>query len=297
MSTPQRHEAVRELASSLIPIRPLRPWLKRPWPGEDGKAMTLDYDPALAWFEAHPDSNIGACLAPIANSPIVVVDIDICDVAENERQKVWAHLASVGVTTKSQTWIQRTGRDNWQVFYWWSPWNPAPPLRQVDAGKMHVDLLSNGYVVIAPSDTNLEPPKAPGAKGGGPYRWVKGHGPEDIPLAQVDEPPEALIKWWQDEAAMQPDPALPRLIIDGDTEDGSPITSHRNVTLAKIAGSLALRYGPAETRDRLHAINRARCQPPLGEREVDTIVGSINRREDGGRASVLVPAANAWMLG
>ena len=276
-----------ELASNLIPIRPLKPGLKRPWPGPDGKALTLGHpDLVEAFYRQHPEANVGACLAPIDHSPIIVVDIDICDVAEPERVKVWAHLKALGVSTQDTVWVQRTGRDNWQVFYWALELGDTLPLRHIDAGGMHVDLLANGYVVAAPSNTRDEPPRTPGTKGGGPYRWVGGRSPWDYGLSSVSEPPPALMQWWRDEVALLPDPTISRTAPADYRNNGLsavaglPITAKRNVTLTSIAGVLARTVGPSELAVQLREINRMRCIPPLPDREVEAIIRSINGRED-----------------
>ena len=280
MSNHGPRETALELASNLIPIRPLRPGLKRPWPGLDGKALTLGHpDLVAAFYEKHPEANVGACLAPIDHSPIAVVDIDICDVAPEERQKVWTLLGSLGVSTKDTVWVQRTGRDNWQVFYW--VLDMELPLRHIDAGGMHIDLLANGYVVIAQSNTKDEPPKTPGVKGGGPYRWVPSKSPWDYSLSSVSEPPKALIAWWREQVVALPDPST-SAIQASYTDDGkTPITTKRNVTLTSIAGVLAMQYGPAEMAQQLRVINQQRCIPPLPASEVETIIRSINGRENG----------------
>ena len=90
--------------------------------------------------------------------------------------------------------------------------------------------------------------------------------------------------------------ALARLLemagsLAGDTDDGTdaggvvrevlgePIReNHRNTALASVAGSLRDRGLDAETiRVVLLDVNRLRCAPPLEEREVSGIAGSISR--------------------
>lgn len=282
MPLPSTKDTALELVSNLIPIRPLRPYRKPPWV-VDGKTLTLSrYEDVERFYTAHPVAGVGACLAPIDASPIVVVDIDICDVPELERPRVWEKIAELGVTTKAKVWAQMTGRQNYQVFYWWQP-GDALPIRHVNAENLHVDLLANGYVVVAPSDTREEPPKKPGALGGGPYRWLRGKSPWDYSLAEVDPPPDRLLEWWRSlttaHASAGGGVILP--------PDGEPITSSRNVTLTKLAGYLAKTFGPAEMAVRLRRVNQERCRPPLPAMEVETIIQSINHREDNSRAGDL----------
>ena len=278
-------ETVKELTMSCIPVRPLKPGKKAPWPDASGAAQTYAAwrgEEAQTWFRQHPEANMGACLSPIDASPIVVVDVDLSDVPTNEHQRVWARLAAVDVVRCPTTWIQRTGRGNFQFFYFLSAFE-QPPLRHTNADGLHIDLLSNGYVVVPPSNTNLEPPKHPGAKGGGPYQWVRGYDPWTVPLSDLTAAPPKLLAWWQSLTATSTLPPSAPLSVEGTGN----ITEYRNVTLTRMAGALSVKYGPDESGRRLRRINLERCVPPLPEREVATIIASIGKREDTGRAKDL----------
>lgn len=266
------------------------PGLKRPWLGSDGKVLTLGHwDLVEAFYCEHPEANVGACCAPIEGSPIIVVDIDICDVEEQERGKVWKILGDLGVTLKDTVWAQRTGRDNYQVFYWAPSWEVALPKRHMNAGGLHIDLIANGYVVVAPSDTSQEPPKKPGIKGGGPYRWINGKSPWDLNLSDVNRAPATLLTWWRnqvEQAAFHPDPTLPdiRRLQRGNSALDTILAEqyigeYRNVNLTKVAGRLALHHNEGELLALLRGINQTHCRPPLPDREIVTIARSIAGRE------------------
>jgi len=256
----------------------------RPYRGDQGKALTIqDPDEVKEFYRTHPEANLGACLSPIGHSPIVVVDVDICDVPEGEKENVWAQLKELGVTTKAAVWAQRTGRDNYQVFYWVG--SRDIPLRHVNAGGLHIDLLCNGYVVVAPSDTSKEEPKVAGLKGGGPYRWLNGHSPWEIPISAIEELPEAALGWWSEQAAApvrsssaEGESAEGR---NGVTEllTGPLIGDYRNVGLTRVAGRLAQKHRKEDLLPILLGLNQTRCSPPLPEREIEAIAHSISSRE------------------
>lgn len=283
-------EAAREFARNLIPVRPLRPGRKPPLPDASGAAMTLaDPDQALEFFQQHPEANLGACLAPIGGSPIIVVDIDLCDLPVEKHESVWQLLRDLGLSSKDPVWIQRTGRGNTQVFYFVGPLysqggDAAIPLRHTNAQGLHIDLLSNGYVVVPPSNTKDEPPKTPGGIGGGPYLWVKEHSPEALALIDLAPIPVPLLDWWRQLAGPQRPaktdvPSAPGGLDSVADLLKTKITSYRNVTLTKIAGLLAQKHPASVVHDLLNSINQSHCVPPLQSHEVEAIASSIGGRE------------------
>ncbi len=140
----------------------------------------------------------------------------------------------------------------------------------VRAGGLPVDLLSDGYVVVHPSSTHLEP------TGGGPYRWTKGYSPADIPLAELAHPPEALLRWWTEQAHKE----RPRVqgnagklkawqLLDDIISEG-----RRNATLTQIGGCLRLYHPTHVVEALLMIVNDARCRPPLDDPEVRAVARS-----------------------
>ena len=54
----------------------------------------------------------------------------------------------------------------------------------------------------------------------------------------------------------------------------------RNAAIASLLGKMLANALPIKLADELiHAWNDARCRPPLGRKEVDSIVASISQRE------------------
>lgn len=172
----------------------------------------------------------------------------------------------------------RTGRGGYHVYYFWDKKEPPPP-RVIKARKLPVDLLANGFAVIPPSSSYRDP------KGGGPYQWVKRHSPHDVPVAELEPLPDALLEWWHQvstEPALGAAKGVPlqgtsatkgsgawRLITETIPE-GS-----RNDTLTRIAGWLHLYHPTEQVTALLIAINESRCMPPLDLKEVQAIARSI----------------------
>lgn len=262
-------DAGEQIVAAGISVILLQHGLKKPLKGPDGAWLVLDDPDAVApAFEQLPQNNppnIGVLLAPKCGSSLLVVDVDGAG--------AWPKLREFGLSSSGAHWISRTGSGNWHLFGYW-PGPHLPPKRTIRAGGLPLDLLSNGYAVIPPSDTALEP------KGGGPYRWVKGHSPTDVPLAELDPLPGALLDWWQALGGV-PGPSAPAgeragrawELVKAPIPEGS-----RHDTLVRVAGWLRIFHPEPVVLALLSCINEARCSPePLPPSETAAIVKSIFR--------------------
>jgi hypothetical protein len=270
---------IRALLEQTVPVLRCHPGLKRPWANDRGTWDSID-DPDRLGGWLQPGDNLAALLGGGKGSPILAVGLD-----SYKDPAIVDFAQGLGVGIKgANVWAQRTGRIGWTVFYH----IPDVALKR-DTLQQHsaIDLLTNGYTLIAPSDTSKEP------LGGGPYRWLPGHNPLDVPLAELDEPPKGLLAWWLALSA----PKLPNP--GRNTEAGlsphwrtGPIPEgQRNETLTKRAGFLHRKIADDEVvRDLLHAANRTHCLPPLPDQEVDTILDSILQREGAGHYRGVQPA-------
>ncbi len=141
-------------------------------------------------------------------------------------------------------------------------------------------LRANGFAVAPPSNTYREP------KGGGSYRWAKGHSPVDIPLAELDPVSGPLLDWWQDIVAQRSHLTSAKSSELRDTS-GKKAAWHllaqtipegrRNDTLVRIGGWLRLYHPAPVVEELLRAINEARCRPPLDPEEVRAIAKGVYR--------------------
>jgi hypothetical protein len=225
-------------------------------------------DPERVEEWLRPGDNLAMLLGRQKDSPVLAVGLDVYKDAS-----IIDFAKELGVTTKASVWAQRTGRGGYTVIYY----GPDIPLKKDTLQKdSAIDLLVNGYTLIGPSNTSREP------RGGGPYTWLPGRSPLDIPLSELEEPPKDLLVWWQSLSA----PKLPDLRGEpgaGTAPDwltGPIYEKQRNETLTKRAGYYHRMIPNDEVvRNLVHAANRAECIPPLSDREVDTILNSILKRD------------------
>jgi hypothetical protein len=125
--------------------------------------------------------NLGLMLGSAKASPVLAVGLDVYKdngVAAHE----WAK--EVGISSRDDVWIMRTGRGGITVVYH-QP-SDLELRRNIEGNAIPVDLLVNGYQVAPPSDTSSL------LDGGGLYRWRPGYSPRDIHVADLMDPPDAL---------------------------------------------------------------------------------------------------------
>jgi len=213
--------------------------------------MFREQEPLIKALNHHPESNMAFTLGPEKDSPVCAVDID--GKAGQDRAR------ELGVSSKEAVWVARTGSGNFHVVYRYPDDAELP--RAVRAGKLPLDLLTNGYLVVEPSITAH------------PYRWLPGHSPRDISVSELYPPPKPLLEWWLSlDRGTQQDEAAPPVTT------GPLRVGERNSSLASLAGTMRKRgMSAAAIAAALHAENAARCDPPLSAREVDAIAKSVGR--------------------
>jgi len=271
------------LVSNLVAVVLLQHGRKRPLKDRSGTWRTFD-DPELVvdaiTEQARVAScpNVGAVLHPKSDSHIIFVD--------SEDDSVFPLLRDLGLSRDDGSWRWRSGRGGLCALYFWA--GESLP-RRVRAGGLPLDLLANGYAILPPSDTYL----FVGNRGrGGPYRWVKGHSPFDIPLAELESPPDALIEYWLSDASASPSDRSGETRATAEPQDRhsaldvvlSAIAGEtRNVSLAEVAGWLRGKgANAAHIEVLLAALNGHVCVPPLDAGEVRAIALSIGRYSPGG---------------
>jgi hypothetical protein len=258
------------LLENNVPLLRCCTGLKTPHKNEGGTWDTIT-DPDMLGTWLKPGDNLAMLLGESKGSPVLGVGLDVYKDA-----KIIDFAKSLGVTTKENTWGQRTGRGGYTVIYFYN--GPALKRDTRQEGSA-IDLLVNGYTLIAPSDTSREP------QGGGAYTWIKGKSPLDIPLAELDTPPKDLLLWWQSLAA----PKLPDARSDWEPGGKRPSPDwltglipdgFRDTTMTQRIGYWHRMIPDDEAvRALAHSVNRADCQPPLPDRDIEKILNSILPRQ------------------
>jgi len=234
---------------SIIPIRardkrPLIQW-------EEFQHRRADLAEAYAWFSSWPAAGIAVVTGSISN--IVVVDIDPRHGGDESIERFEQQHGRLPVTVEC-----RSGGGGRHLYFA----HPATFVRNKVGFAPGVDLRGDGGYVVAPPSVHTS---------GVGYAWKEDCRPESTNLAtlpgwflsQAIDGVRSLgrsISHWR------------RLVRDGVRE------GQRNNTVASLAGHL-LRRGVDRVvvMELLLCWNRGRCEPPLVDEEVVTVVESIGR--------------------
>lgn len=222
--------------------------LPRRWP----EAATTDPNTVHQWWRRLPRANIG--LVTGANSGLLVLDVDPRyggDLVLRELEERYGPLPETAEAI--------TGGGGRHIYF-------RHPGGHVGTTTLApgLELKAEGALVVAPPSTHAS---------GRHYYWELAHHPDDVPLAT---PPAWLLQLAESRGrSTRLDPRNLRQHVGGPIVEGQ-----RNTTLTRIVGHLlAKRVDPYVVLEIAHAINRARCVPPLDDSEVFRIVESVGRCE------------------
>jgi hypothetical protein len=251
------------------PVFPCAPGEKVPITSRGFKDATTDAAQITAWWEKHPDANVG-----IPTAGLLVVDVDGVDNPWPNDPDKGQDLAGCPVSL-----TPRGGRH--LIFR-----QPSGNTWRNTAGKIatKVDTRADGgYIVVPPSVVV-----------GKPYRWAETFELDVVP-EMLPKPPGWLIDLLDCSGDLFVTPVaggaaggqIPPTVVHSSPQDadlppdGNTIPSGtRNATLARLAGSMR-RVGMTrgEVSTSLAKVNQDRCRPPLSAREVEKIADSICRYE------------------
>lgn len=223
------------------------------------------------WWDQWPNSNVG--VATGHSSGVLVIHIDRFYGEQSIASWEQAHGAF------PVTWQSSTGNGR-------HIWFRYPPLTDRDIGNRvdlvrGVDVRGNGGYVVAPCSQHMN---------GKVYQWVRGHGPDDIDLADPLEWLVDMISRPRQDSAGRKAPKNRRRTLQGQAamrwkyatpttnrwNPGSTIPDHtRNDTIFAQACSLR-DYGKRRVYAEAIcvAINETYCEPPLTPDEVRKLVES-----------------------
>lgn len=253
-------EAALHYADLGISIIPNYPNSKEPI-GEGWEARaTTDKDQIRKWWTETPEANIGGKTGGLSGG-LVGIDLD-----------------------------EKNGQQGIEQFAEWEKQNkiklPETPKVKTPHGGIHLYFKATSYVPSVGHGTWLQDVDTRGWTGqillppsivdGERYEWVVS--PEDADFASESE--YAAVSFLLDNVreadASKHSKAFtaPEKILDGE----------RNNTLFRSACSMwAKGYSPEATYAAIHAENKAKCRPPLPDKEVDEIVSGVLKRYEQGK--------------
>lgn len=219
---------------------------KHPLTAHGFKDASVEEAAVRSFWKRHPGARVGIATG---GADLVAIDVDVKQGAPG-LQSWRALVEDIGEATED-TAITRTPSGGLHIYYRCEHGLIASSVGKLAPG---IDVRARGGYVIAPPSTNSE---------GVAYEWLAGHGPEHLaPL------PAALAARLLEASAVREMPGLEqsRVIAQG----------ARNSSLASLAGSMRCRgMTEAAIFAALLSENQERCDPPLPDDEVRTIVASV----------------------
>lgn len=206
-------------------------------------AATTDPKIIKDWWNRNPDANIG--IATGKGSGIIVLDID--------------GPAGEDVVTKfgvPKTCTVITGKGR-QMYFKYPGYATKNRVRVFP----ELDNRGDGGYVVAPGSLHAS---------GAIYHWEENLHPEHVH-------PHAAPSWWLDTVRENGMKETSKAASKGPVKSG-----RRNATLASIAGSLRDKGLSVDAiKVALADYNKNHCQPPLKDKEVESIADSYGRYEEG----------------
>lgn len=214
------------------------------------KEATTDAAKIKAWWQTWPDANIGIATGKVSGG-LFVIDVD------NGGEK--SGLQSIQAWEKvngalSESWMAKTGGNGYHVFY-----RSEKDIRNRAGILPNVDIRGEGGYVVAP----------PSLHGSGKrYEWLKP--PTNYNLADA---PEHVLRLLFDRKSAEPNFSITSTIQAGE----------RNSTLFKLASSLQAKgLSDAAILAAVQVENQEKCNPPLGDKEVQLICNSVQKHYEKG---------------
>lgn len=243
-------------ASLGLRVFPLQEKEKKPLPKSHGvKDATTDAEQVAARWDRLPSANIGIA----TGNGLLVIDLDRKTGVDGV-QSLLDWEKSSGHVLPRETWSASTGSGGVHLFY---------RIEEQQKNRANllpgVDVRGDGGYIVAPPSTHPT---------GGLYEWI--NPPDSCALAKADEAVKAFLQ-----IKTQTDTRNDSTGQNGTHENAIP-EGRRNDSLHKLASSLVARGADESTvRLAVHNENKNKCRPPLPDQEVDTIVNSALRYENG----------------
>lgn len=238
-------------ANKGLAVFPLQPRGKTPLTKNGCRDATTDRKQIEAWWTKYPNANIGIATGYIS-AGLFVIDLDI---DENKGINGYDTLRSWENKHGKipDTWQSITGRGGYHLFFW----SLEPVHNRVNLME-GIDIRGEGGYIVAPPSIHPN---------GRKYEWEQS--PEEYELIEAPELVLDFIFHGKDDHQQFTSPAI---IADGE----------RNTTLFKLASSLQARGLDEDSiMVAVEKENEKKCQPPLSDQEIKTLVKSALRYTNG----------------
>lgn len=249
---PSMYDAAIEYAKKGFAVFPLKYRDKVPLTRNGCKDATTDAAQIKAWWQQHPNANIGLATGSVSQN-VFVIDLDI----DEDRGIDGYHSLEDWQREHGdfpETWTAITGRGGYHLYY---RGNGRIKNR---AGIIDgVDIRGNGGYVVAPPSIH---------KNGNRYEWE--YSPDEFEIAKADNNVEYFLN--HDDHRQSESFTMPNIVSAG----------QRNQMLFRFACMMQAKGASDQSVfAATMAENESSCSPPLTEQEVRIIVSSATKYDKG----------------
>lgn len=235
-------------------VFPLEVRGKKPLTTHGVKDATVDPVIVQGWWNKWEYANIGIATGQISGG-LCVIDMDI---DEEKGLDGWRTLRDWqdkhGIIAPS--WLCKTGRGGFHYYFL-----SNEPIKNRVGVIPGVDVRGDGGYIVAPPSIHPNGTK---------YEWDSKCNPEEVELHLIDDNIRFLLNTGATRTNLKY--LAPSIIPEGE----------RNHTLFRLACSLQAKgLSDQAIWAAVNSENNAKCNPPLPDRDIDTIVKSVQRYEKG----------------
>lgn len=239
-----------------LAVFPLKAKGKTPLTSHGVKDATKDLKQIEKWWDKWQEANIGIATGE-ASAGLIAIDLDVKpDKGINGLESLKKWQSERGLTLPADTWVSTTGSGGKHIFYRYDK-----PIKNMVGIYPGVDVRASGGYIVAPPSIH---------ENGNPYKWDRS--PFTYELKQADDTVINFITEPAHDSPDKPDFKLPGTIPEGE----------RNTSLFQLACSMRAK-GTSESAiyGAVALENTEKCVPPLPDSEIDAIVKSSLRYENG----------------
>lgn len=249
---PSMYDAAIEYAKKGFAVFPLKYRDKVPLTRNGCKDATTDAAQIKAWWQQHPNANIGLATGAVSQN-VFVIDLDIdedCGIDGYHSLEDWQREHG----DFPETWTAITGRGGYHMYF------RGDGKIKNRAGIIDgVDIRGNGGYVVAPPSIH---------KNGRRYEWE--YSPDEFELAKADNNVMYFLN--HDDHRQSASFTMPNIVSAG----------QRNQMLFRFACMMQAKGASDQSVfAATMAENESSCSPPLTEQEVRIIVSSATKYDKG----------------
>ena len=256
-------EAALNYAKLGLAVFPIIPRAKKPLTANGFKDATTDPAKIDEWWTVHPDANVGIATGDMSGG-LAVIDMDVDKEKDKDGYHAFMRWCDENFLILPDSWLSITGRGGYHLMYK-STFSVPSKIGWLE----DVDIRANGGYIVAPPSIHPN---------GARYEWEQA--PDEYELISTDDIDVEYV--------------FNSVLVADKTDKSEPLKvpdvipeGHRDEFMFKLACKYqSMGMSDSAMLAALQEENKARCQPPLTEREIKKKVEQAQKYKKGEVVSV-----------